>query len=57
MRPTPYGILREIDDWVAAGQDVLVNGARGHLPQTHLRYPNVLVLLLTADQAVANLSR
>ncbi|MBK5355904.1 phosphonate metabolism protein/1,5-bisphosphokinase (PRPP-forming) PhnN [Pseudomonas sp. TH41] len=47
-----YGIPREIDDWLAAGQDVLVNGSRGHLPQTRLRYPNVLVLLLTVDQAV-----
>jgi ribose 1,5-bisphosphokinase len=47
-----YGIPREIDDWLAAGQDVLVNGSRGHLPATRLRYPNVLVLLLTVDQAV-----
>jgi ribose 1,5-bisphosphokinase len=47
-----YGIPREIDDWLAAGQDVLVNGSRGHLPHTRLRYPKVLVLLLTVDQAV-----
>ena len=47
-----YGIPQEIDDWLAAGQDVLVNGSRGHLQNTRLRYPNVLVLLLTVDQAV-----
>jgi ribose 1,5-bisphosphokinase len=47
-----YGIPREIDDWLAAGQAVLVNGSRGHLPQTRLRYPDVLVLLLKVDQAV-----
>ena len=47
-----YGIPREIDDWLAAGQDVLVNGSRGHLKQTRERYPHVLVLLLTVDQAV-----
>ncbi|MHC8291439.1 phosphonate metabolism protein/1,5-bisphosphokinase (PRPP-forming) PhnN [Pseudomonas sp. XS1P51] len=47
-----YGIPREIDDWLAAGQDVLVNGSRGHLPPTRQRYPNVLVLLLNVDQAV-----
>lgn len=47
-----YGIPREIDDWLAAGQDVLVNGSRGHLQNTRLRYPNALVLLLTVDQAV-----
>ncbi|MGH8384350.1 MAG: phosphonate metabolism protein/1,5-bisphosphokinase (PRPP-forming) PhnN [Pseudomonas sp.] len=47
-----YGIPREIDDWLAAGHDVLVNGSRGHLTQTRERYPNVLVVLLTVDQAV-----
>lgn len=47
-----YGIPREIDDWLAAGDDVLVNGSRGHLPQTRERYPNVLVVLLTVNEAV-----
>ncbi|KAA0969198.1 phosphonate metabolism protein/1,5-bisphosphokinase (PRPP-forming) PhnN [Pseudomonas sp. ANT_H12B] len=47
-----YGIPREIDDWLAAGQDVLVNGSRGHLPATRVRYPHVVVLLLTVNQAV-----
>jgi ribose 1,5-bisphosphokinase len=47
-----YGIGREINDWLAAGQDVLVNGSRGHLQNTRLRYPDVLVLLLSVDQAV-----
>ena len=47
-----YGIPREIDDWLAAGQDVLINGSRGHLQNTRQRYPNALVLLLTVDQAV-----
>ncbi|WP_017477498.1 phosphonate metabolism protein/1,5-bisphosphokinase (PRPP-forming) PhnN [Pseudomonas sp. PAMC 26793] len=47
-----YGIPREIDGWLAAGDDVLVNGSRGHLAQTRLRYPNLLVVLLTVDQGV-----
>ncbi|WP_426136393.1 phosphonate metabolism protein/1,5-bisphosphokinase (PRPP-forming) PhnN [Pseudomonas sp. PWP3-1b2] len=47
-----YGIPREIDDWMAAGEDVLVNGSRAHLAQTRERYPASLVLLLTVDQAV-----
>ena len=47
-----YGIPREIDDWLAAGDDVLVNGSRAHLAQTRERYPTALVLLLTVDQAV-----
>ncbi|WP_339438605.1 phosphonate metabolism protein/1,5-bisphosphokinase (PRPP-forming) PhnN [Pseudomonas sp. EA_15y_Pfl1_P104] len=47
-----YGIPKEIDDWLAAGEDVLVNGSRAHLAQTRERYPTLLVLLLTVDQAI-----
>ena len=47
-----YGIPREIDAWLAAGDDVLVNGSRAHLGHTRERYPEVLVLLLTVDQSV-----
>jgi ribose 1,5-bisphosphokinase len=47
-----YGIPKEIDEWLAAGQDVLVNGSRGYLPQARERYPDLLALLLTVDQAV-----
>jgi ribose 1,5-bisphosphokinase len=47
-----YGIPREIDGWLALGNDVLVNGSRGHLQNARERYPNMLVVLLTVDQAV-----
>lgn len=47
-----YGIPQEIDAWLAAGDDVLVNGSRGHLPHTRERYPNVLVVLLIVDEPV-----
>ncbi|MBV7479651.1 phosphonate metabolism protein/1,5-bisphosphokinase (PRPP-forming) PhnN [Pseudomonas sp. PDM31] len=47
-----YGIPREIDDWLKAGQDVLVNGSRGHLHNARERYPHMLVVLLTVDQSV-----
>lgn len=47
-----YGIPKEIDAWLEAGLDVLVNGSRGHLPQARERYPDLLALLLTVDQAV-----
>lgn len=47
-----YGIPREIDDWLAAGHDVLVNGSRGHLAPTRLRYPTLLVVLLTVEPGV-----
>ena len=40
-----YGIPRQIDGWLAAGQDVLVNGSRGYLPQARLRYPALIGVL------------
>lgn len=46
-----YGIPRQIDDWLAAGQDVLVNGSRGYLPQARERYPGLLAILLQVDEA------
>lgn len=47
-----YGIPIEIDQWLAEGHDVLINGSRGHLPQARARYPDLLVVLLSVDQAV-----
>lgn len=47
-----YGIPRQIDDWLTAGQDVLVNGSRAYLAQAQQRYPDLLALLLTVDLAV-----
>lgn len=47
-----YGIPVLIDDWLAAGSDVLVNGSRGHLPQVRQRYPNLLVILLQVKPEV-----
>jgi phosphonate metabolism protein PhnP len=47
-----YGIPIEIDQWLAEGHDVLINGSRGHLPQARARYPDLLVVLLCVDQAV-----
>ena len=47
-----YGIPRKIDDWLAAGDDVLVNGSRAHLAKARACYPSLRVLLLTVDQAV-----
>nr|WP_322940316.1 phosphonate metabolism protein/1,5-bisphosphokinase (PRPP-forming) PhnN [Pseudomonas sp. s4] len=47
-----YGIPREIDDWLSAGQDVLINGSRGHLAAARQRYSNLLAILLQVDEAV-----
>lgn len=47
-----YGIPREIDDWLEAGQDVLINGSRGHLKIARQRYPELLAILLQVDEAI-----
>ncbi|GIZ12204.1 phosphonate metabolism protein/1,5-bisphosphokinase (PRPP-forming) PhnN [Pseudomonas sp. NCCP-436] len=47
-----YGIPREVDDWLAAGHDVLVNGSRAHLTAARQRYPNLLAILLRVDEGV-----
>ena len=47
-----YGIPRQIDDWLAAGQDVLVNGSRAYLAQARQRYPELIGILLTVDPGV-----
>lgn len=42
-----YGISRQIDDWLVAGEDVLVNGSRGYLSEARARYPQLQPVLLT----------
>ena len=41
-----YGIGKEIDDWLRAGEAVLVNGSRGHLDEARARYGHRLVPVL-----------
>ncbi|ODP90214.1 ribose-phosphate pyrophosphokinase, partial [Klebsiella pneumoniae] len=38
-----YGVGIEIDLWLHAGFDVLVNGSRAHLPQARARYEAALL--------------
>ncbi|WP_313288915.1 phosphonate metabolism protein/1,5-bisphosphokinase (PRPP-forming) PhnN [Stutzerimonas nitrititolerans] len=47
-----YGIPKQIDDWLASGRDVLVNGSRGYLPVARQRYPDLLPVLLEVQPAV-----
>ena len=47
-----YGIPAQINEWLAAGEDVLVNGSRAYLPEARRRYPTMLAILLTVDLAV-----
>ncbi|WP_222910771.1 phosphonate metabolism protein/1,5-bisphosphokinase (PRPP-forming) PhnN [Pseudomonas sp. DNDY-54] len=42
-----YGIPQQIDEWLAAGEDVLVNGSRGYLSEARARYPQLQAVLLT----------
>ncbi|OLF52617.1 phosphonate metabolism protein/1,5-bisphosphokinase (PRPP-forming) PhnN [Pseudomonas chlororaphis] len=44
-----YGIPVQIDDWLASGHNVLVNGSRAYLDQARQRYPDLLAILLTVD--------
>jgi ribose 1,5-bisphosphokinase len=46
-----YGIPLEIDEWLAQGSDVLVNGSRGHLAQARQRYPDLLAVLLIVNDS------
>ncbi len=47
-----YGIPAQIDQWLAAGDDVLVNGSRGYLEQARQRYPGLLAVLLHVQPEV-----
>lgn len=47
-----YGIPVQIDHWLAAGEDILVNGSRGYLEQARQRYPDMLAVLLSVRPEV-----
>lgn len=47
-----YGIPIQVNEWLAAGDDVLVNGSRAYLPEARRRYPTLLAILLTVDSHV-----
>lgn len=47
-----YGITVQLDDWLKAGRNVLVNGSRGHLNQARERYPDLLAIMLRVDTHV-----
>lgn len=44
-----YGIPKQIDQWLAQGHDVLVNGSRAYLDEARQRYPDLLAVLLTVE--------
>ncbi|OLU32716.1 phosphonate metabolism protein/1,5-bisphosphokinase (PRPP-forming) PhnN [Pseudomonas sp. PA15(2017)] len=47
-----YGILKEIDKWLADGCQVIVNGSRGYLQEARRRYPDLLAVLLEVEPAI-----
>ena len=47
-----YGIPVEIDQWLAEGRHVLVNGSRAYLPQAQERYPTLIPVLLSVRSDV-----
>ncbi|KRW59386.1 phosphonate metabolism protein/1,5-bisphosphokinase (PRPP-forming) PhnN [Pseudomonas sp. TTU2014-080ASC] len=47
-----YGIPKQIDEWLAAGLDVLINGSRGYLAEARQHYPQLIPVLLTVDNEV-----
>ncbi|PWB33601.1 phosphonate metabolism protein/1,5-bisphosphokinase (PRPP-forming) PhnN [Pseudomonas sp. SDI] len=47
-----YGIPVQIDQWLAHGRCVLVNGSRAYLEQAQTRYPGLVPILLTVDLPV-----
>lgn len=47
-----YGIPVQINEWLAAGRNVLVNGSRAYLAEAQRRYPDLLPLLLTVRSEV-----
>jgi ribose 1,5-bisphosphokinase len=47
-----YGIGCEIDDWLARGLTVVVNGSRRYIPTARRRYPAMVVVWVSAAPAV-----
>lgn len=48
---TRYGVGVEIDGWLAAGLNVVVNGSRGYLPEAARRYPDMIPALIEVPLA------
>lgn len=44
-----YGIGCEIDAWMEAGLNVVVNGSRGYLPMAVRRYPDLIPALISVE--------
>lgn len=47
-----YGIAAQVDQWLAQGHSVLVNGSRAYLPAARERYPDLLAVCLDVQPEV-----
>lgn len=47
-----YGIDREIDDWLAGGAQVVLNGSRHYLETARQRYPSLQPVLLRVSHPI-----
>ncbi|KZE31687.1 phosphonate metabolism protein/1,5-bisphosphokinase (PRPP-forming) PhnN [Crenobacter luteus] len=47
-----YGVGVEVEAWLAAGFDVVVNGSRAALPAARARFPSLVPVFVTASPAV-----
>lgn len=47
-----YGIPKEIEEWMADGYQVIVNGSRGYLDEARRKYPDLLAVLLQVEPAI-----
>ncbi len=47
-----YGLGVEIDEWLARGAHVVMNGSRAHLAEASRRYPDLCVVLIEASPEV-----
>ena len=47
-----YGVGQELETWLAAGHDVVVNGSRAYLPEARRLFPELVGILIEASEAV-----
>jgi ribose 1,5-bisphosphokinase len=47
-----YGIPRELEQWLAAGKTVIVNGSREYLPAAQARFPQIEAVHVSAPEPV-----
>lgn len=47
-----YAIGAEIDIWLEAGFNVVMNGSRAYLPEAAGRYPSILPVLITVERGI-----